>query len=251
MIAAPPAACDPATPARPAAVGGPRAGPCRCLIGLVLAVVAATTAGAPPQAVGVVEGTVTVGDVPAPAMIAVTTDRAVCGDTVEDRSAVVGPGGGVANAVVIVTGAPWTTDPPAPSINNRACHFEPRVQVARTRSLVSVTSADDVLHTTHAYDDRARTTFNVALPFAGMTVTRPLRRPGLVRIECDSHGWMRGWVYVTDDVAGVTGPDGRFVLSGIPAGTYEVTVWHERYAASSARVTVPAAGRARVDFRVE
>ncbi len=201
---------------------------------------------------GIIAGRVTTAHVPDPVMVPVTTDQAVCGDEVEDRATVVSHDGGVANAVVVVMGAPWTTaESPTPSINNRDCYFEPRVQVARTGSVVSVTSEDDTLHTTHAYDDRARTQFNIAIPVAGMTIQRPLRRPGLMRVECDSHGWMRGWVYVTDDVAGVTGPDGHFELSGMPPGTYEVTVWHERYSGASRRVTVVAGGSARADFLVE
>ena len=202
---------------------------------------------------GVIAGRVMVTRVPDPVMVAVTTDQAVCGTEVEDRATVVSPDGGVANAVIVVAGAPWTAkaDPPAPSINNQRCYFEPRVQVARTRSLVAVTSEDDTLHTTHAYDDRARTEFNIAIPVAGMTIQRPLRRPGLVRVECDSHGWMRGWVYVTDDMAGVTGLDGRFELTGVPPGTYEVTVWHERYTGASQQVTVTAGGTAQADFAVE
>ena len=131
----------------------------------------------------------------------VTADQAACGERVEDRATVVDPAGGVANAIVTVQGLPWTADPPAPVINNTECYFEPRVQVAKTRSVVSIQSEDTALHTTHAYDDRARTLFNIAIPIPGMDIKRPLRRPGLVRVECDSHGWMRGWVLVTDDVA--------------------------------------------------
>ena len=202
---------------------------------------------------GVIAGRVMVTRVPDPVMVAVNTDQAVCGTEVEDRATVVNRDGGVANAVIIVAGAPWPekTDPPAPSINNQRCYFEPRVQVARTRSLVAVTSEDDTLHTTHAYDDRARTEFNIAIPVAGMTIQRPLRRPGLVRVECDSHGWMRGWVYVTDDMAGVTDLDGHFELTGVPPGTYEVTLWHERYTGASQQVTVTAGGTAQADFVVE
>ncbi len=190
------------------------------------------------QAGGTITGRVTVDDVPDIVMVSVDTDQILCGDEVEDRATVVDFFGGVANAVVVVTGAPWVVDPALPTISNKSCYFEPRVQVAKTRSVVTLTSEDETLHTTHAYDDRARTVFNIAIPIPGLSIERPLRRPGVVRVECDSHGWMRGWVYVTDDIATVSGSDGRFEIGDVPPGTYELTIWHERYGGTAQAVTV-------------
>ena len=200
------------------------------------------------QGAGAVAGRVTLADPPPPRVVAVTTDQAVCGTEVEDRAVVVDDSGGLANAVVLVAGAPWSEPPPEPSIDNAGCHFVPRVQVLPTRTVVTIRSQDDTLHSTHAYDDRQRTLFNIAIPFPGLEVQRPFRRPGPVRIECDSHGWMRGWVYVSDDAGTVTGPDGRFELRGIPPGDYRLTVWHERYAGAGRQVTVTAGGTVEADF---
>ena len=203
------------------------------------------------QGDGSITGRVMVTDPPEPRMVAVTTDQAVCGVEVEDRAVVVDASGGLANAVVLVAGVPWSERPSAPVIDNAGCYFVPRVQVLPTRTVVTIRSEDETLHSTHAYDDRQRTLFNIAIPFPGLEVQRPLRRPGPVRIECDSHGWMRGWVYVSDDVGTVTGPDGRFELTGIPPGTYRLTVWHERYEGVTRQVTVTAGGTAEADFTLE
>ena len=203
------------------------------------------------QGAGTIYGIVTVDLLPEKKMLAVTADQAICGDEVEDRATVVDPFGGVANAIIIVPSLPWPTDPPAPIITNKSCYFEPRVQIAKTRSQVEVRSEDDTLHTTHAYDDRQRTLFNIAIPMSGINVKRRLQRPGPVRVECDSHGWMRGWVYVTGDVGVVTRSDGRFELTEIPAGTYELTVWHERYEGSSQKVTVTSGWTTEVNFVLE
>ena len=200
------------------------------------------------QDAGSITGRVTLTDPPAPRMVAVTTDQAVCGTEVEDEAVVVDGAGGLANAVVLVAGVTWSERPSDVSINNAGCYFVPRVQVLPTRTVVTIKSEDDTLHSTHAYDDRQRTLFNIAIPFPGLEVQRPFRRPGPVRIECDSHGWMRGWVYVSDDLGTVTGSDGTFELTGIPPGTYQLTVWHERYEGATRQVTVAAGGTAEAYF---
>ena len=226
------------------------------LVALLAGVLSATPAppaaeGAAGQGSGSITGRVTLSDPPDPRMVAVTTDQAVCGTEVEDQAVVVDDAGGLANAVVLVAGVPWSERPSDATINNAGCYFVPRVQVLPTRTVVTIKSEDDTLHSTHAYDDRQRTLFNIAIPFPGLEVQRPFRRPGPVRIECDSHGWMRGWVYVTDDLGTVTGSDGTFELTGIPAGTYQLTVWHERYEGATRQVTVAAGGTARADFTLE
>ena len=51
---------------------------------------------------------------------------------------------------------------------------------------------------------------------------------------------MRGWIVLTDELAVVTGPDGRFTLSDLPPGTYELRVWHEALKSTVQKVTVSA-----------
>ena len=203
------------------------------------------------QATGSITGIVTTDNPPASSTIDVTADKSVCGETVPNEEIIADAAGRVANAVVRVTGVPWPADATPPSINNLGCRFVPHVQIAPTRSQLEITSEDNVLHSTHSYDDRDRTDFNIAMPFAGMNVTRPLRRPGVVRIECDSHDWMRGWVVVSNDLGAVSGVDGSFTIEGVPPGTHELSVWHERLGGQPQRVTVTAGQTTQVRFTIE
>ena len=212
------------------------AGGIAALVALGLAAAVDTPGRA--QGTGTIRGVVTMADPPPAATHAVTADQAVCGESVPDEAIVADAAGHVANAVVRLTGVPWPAEAPAPHIDNAGCRFVPRVQIAPTRSQVLVTSQDDTLHSTHTYDDRNRTGFNIAMPFPGLEINRPLRRPGVVRVECDSHGWMRGWIVVSNDRGAVSGGDGVFVLEGVQAGTHELTIWHERLGAAPRTVTV-------------
>ena len=228
--------------------------------GAVLAVISLVgmfvLAGAVPlrgwvQATGSISGIVIMDSPPAPSTVEVNADEAVCGETVPNEEIIADLAGHVANAVVRVAGVPWPANQPPPTINNVGCRFVPHVQIAPIRSQLAITSEDDTLHSTHSYDDRNRTDFNVALPFAGMNITRPLRRPGVVRVECDSHSWMRGWIVVSQDLGAVSGVDGSFAIEGVPPGSHELSVWHERLGGQPQTVTVTAGEVTHVEFTLE
>ena len=203
------------------------------------------------QATGSIIGIVTMDNPPASSTVEVNADVAVCGDTVPYEEILADSAGHVANAVVRVAGVPWPAGMPPPTLNNAGCRFVPHVQITPTRSQLAITSEDDTLHSTHTYDDRNRSGFNIALPFPGMNVTRPLPRPGVVRIECDSHAWMRGWIVVSNDLGTVSGVDGIFTIDGVLPGTHELSIWHERLDGRPQTVVVTAGEVTRVEFKLE
>ena len=205
------------------------------------AVVLSLLSAASPAAAqsGSVTGVVTTAVKP-PRPLRVTMDMQVCGRELPDESVVVGPDGGLANVVITLAGVKAPAPYPDPMITNEKCRFTPRVQLARPGAPAKTTSHDALLHTTNAQQDGGRTLFNVGLPVPNMVVTRNLNGPGLVRITCNTHTWMRGYIVVTDELAVVTGPDGAFELKGVPPGTYELRVWHELLKVAPQRVTVKA-----------
>lgn len=206
------------------------------LVCLGAGVLSAQVLGA--QTAGSVTGTITT-TAKGLAPVRVTIDQKICGAELPDHAIVVDAQGRLANAVVVITGV---KRPAAAEtiITNEKCAFAPRVQVVRPNANVKTTSKDPILHTTNAQLENGRTLFNVALPIAGLTVARAIGGAGNVRLSCNTHPWMRGWMVVTDDAAVVTGADGRFSLDKIPPGTYEVRIWHESLKSAPQKITVAA-----------
>jgi plastocyanin len=195
---------------------------------------------------GTITGRVTTKAQPA-APVTVQVDQPVCGTSQPDPSLVTSADGGVAWAVILTTGVKGPSRS-APSVTNRQCRFDPHVQVASPGATLSMESADQTLHTTHAYGDSERSLFNIAIPIPGLKITKPLERAAAVRLGCDTHPWMRGYIVLSDDLSAVSDQSGSFTLSGVPAGTRELRIWHEKLKAAPQSVTVTAGGTAEVSF---
>lgn len=170
-----------------------------------------------------------------------TKDREVCGDIREDPLIVVGADKGVQDALVYLKDVQKGKAPgkPAksPEINNHNCRFEPHVQAAPVGSIVIVNS-DPILHNTHGFLGK-QTVFNQALPTKGMRIEKPIKKPGMMRIECDSHGWMLGWVFAAEHpYHAVTKKDGTFSIPDVPPGSYTLVAWQEYTGETEVPVTV-------------
>lgn len=184
------------------------------------------------------------------APVRVTIDQQVCGDELPDEAVVVDGQGRLANAVVMVSGVKRQQSA-EPMVTNEKCRFSPRVQLMNGKASVKTTSKDPMLHTTNAQLENGRTLFNVALPFPGITIAKAIATTSNVRLSCNTHPWMRGWLVVTDEAAAISGADGRFTIDNIPPGTYEVRVWHEALKGTPQKVTVAAGKPAEINFQLK
>lgn len=216
----------------------------------VLVVALAWPGLAAAQATGSISGVVTT-SAARPRPIRVTFDQKVCGAELPDQSILVNAAGRLANAVVTVVGVKARSLPREISVRNEKCAFTPRVQVAASNATIKTSSSDPVLHTTVIQTGDGRQLFNLALPVPGMELSKPLGGPGVLRVGCSTHQWMRGWIVVTDDLSVVTGPDGAFTLPNLPAGRYQLRVWHESLKAAEQTVTVTAGAAATVSVAMK
>lgn len=193
---------------------------------------------------GAIKGKVTyAGSVPMRKVIP-TKDQEICGGVRDVPQIILGPENSVAEAIVylkdVQKGKRWDKPKKKPTITNRKCNFEPHVQVMKAGTNLTIHNSDPVLHNTHGFLIKA-TVFNVAMPKQDMSVERPIRKPGIIRVECDAHGWMLGWVYAAENpYYAMTGKDGTFSITDVPPGNYTLVVWQEHTGAVEMPVVVKA-----------
>jgi hypothetical protein len=159
----------------------------------------------------------------------------------------------------IEEGKAWPDSPGGYVLNQKDCLFLPHLQVVPKTSNLDIVNSDPVLHNVHAYelmDASARTLFNLGQPPSEEVVVRPFRPrlSNLVRLECDAHDFMQGWIYAADSPYwAVTGQDGTFVIEDIPPGEYSITARHPSPGVRQHRVSLVAGGAAELvlDFMYE
>lgn len=166
---------------------------------------------------------------------------------------VLGDGQTLANAIVrVVGGLPegsYATPSDPVIIDQKGCKYEPRVIGLMANQTLRFHNSDGILHNVHALPSVNRE-FNVPMP-ASVTETDKTfsRAEAPFEVKCDVHPWMKAWIQVFEHpYFAVTGADGSYEISGLPAGTYTVELWHEVFGTQSQEVTVTDGGTATADF---
>jgi high-affinity iron transporter len=118
---------------------------------------------------------------------------------------------------------PATTD--VVLVNQRGLQFIPRVQAISVGQTVRFTNEDGETHNVHIVSPGFA--FNQSMA-PGQHQDFTPDHPGEMRLTCDIHLHMRGFVVISPTRwVQVCDRDGRFRLDGVPDGKYVLTAWHE------------------------
>ncbi|MBI4657782.1 MAG: hypothetical protein HY735_02840, partial [Verrucomicrobia bacterium] len=73
-----------------------------------------------------------------------------------------------------------------------------------------------------------------------------------VRLGCDIHPWMRGWIYVFDHACfALTDEGGRFRIDSVPPGSYKLILRQPDIGYTSERDVAVSVGRiARIEVEI-
>jgi plastocyanin len=175
------------------------------------------------------------GKAPEPPALLVDKDQFCIDNKPTNDAILVGEGGALQNVIVYLrlprTGkveahpdyAAKLKEPVV--LDNKGCHFEPRVTLVQVGQTLRVTNSDPTGHNTNI----SVFSFNPVVPSNGkieVKATKESRLPE--QVKCNIHPFMTGYLLSQKHpYMAVTGEDGAFEIKNLPAGKHELQLWHE------------------------
>lgn len=123
--------------------------------------------------------------------------------------------------------------------------FAPPILVVPVGAAVEFPNRDPFFHNVFSYSSARR--FDLGRYPQGRSKSVTFGEPGIVKIYCEVHDFMRAAVVVVENpFHAVVGEDGEFSLDGVPPGRHTLVVWHADGGSEEVEVEVPDGGTARV-----
>ncbi len=124
-------------------------------------------------------------------------------------------------------------------LDQQGCLYHPHVFGVQVNQPIAITNSDPTLHNVNCRPTKSKP-FNIAQPTKGMKTTKQFTAPEImVKCSCNVHPWMATYIGVVGHpYFSITGDDGSFILSGLPAGQYTIEAWHEKYGTQTQAVSV-------------
>ena len=173
-------------------------------------------------------------------------------DKLMTEEVVVNPGGTLRDTFVFVSeGATGSfPTPKTPVILDQVgCRYVPHMVGLMAGQPLMIRNGDSTLHNIHPLP-KVNTPFNIGMPTKGMTQTRLLPKPEApFHVKCDVHRWMSGYIAVFDNpFFGVSDDKGVVEINNLPAGTYTIESWQEKFGAKTQKVTLGANDKKEIVF---
>ena len=160
----------------------------------------------------------------------------VCGaahsEKVFSESFKVNGNGELAECIVYLKNVSYSGKTPSTAVelDQKGCIYEPHVFGIQAGQELLIKNSDATLHNIHSMPKKNKE-FNFAMPKVVKTKKSKFDiSEDPFYIKCDVHPWMKTWVLVSDHpYYAVTDSNGNYEIKGVPAGTYEIICWQEKF----------------------
>jgi len=132
--------------------------------------------------------------------------------------------------------------------DQKGCEYLPHVLPMLAGQELQIFNDDQTSHNIHPLA-KTNQEWNKSQPPGSPPIVTKWDKPEFISVKCNIHPWMHGYFVVlkTSHYA-VTGEDGTFSITGLPAGKYTVTAWQEQYSSKSQDVTIAGAETKTANF---
>jgi plastocyanin len=175
---------------------------------------------------------------------------ALCAGTVSGRITLVENGrarSDASNVVVWIEGArrpgraadsaPAKALDTTPSMKSVHKKFAPKVLAVEVGRSVAFPNDDPIFH--NVFSVSGENHFDLGLYRRGRSKDKKFESPGLVRVYCNIHPQMIGFIRVVDSsFFAVTEPDGKFAFEGVPDGERTIKAWCDEGGETAATIQV-------------
>lgn len=206
---------------------------------------------APAAETGQLTGVVTfTGEIPEPRLVQATKDQEFCAVGAGSVQDVQVQDGRLAGAVIElqIRGADlpeFFTPEDGFVLRQKDCLFTPRLLVAFDGAELTVYNDDKVEHNVNTGS------WNLLQSPGGQAIQQKIAYQGtpFARVTCNIHSWMESWVYVArSPYYAVTGADGTFSLTDVPAGKVRGIVSHATLGRKRFTADIQAGEISNIDF---
>ncbi len=187
-------------------------------------------------------------------VVAVSAATPVAAGTLQGRVTVLEKDGRRAQdtdqAVVWMEGPKARMRPLGATVTMKSKAFVPRVTVVSVGGSVEFPNQDAIFHNVFSVSGSNR--FDLQLYKKPKSASKVFEHPGVVRIYCNIHPQMSGFVLVRDNPFWArVGADGSYSIPDVPAGSWLLKGWHERSGESARTLQVPETGTASVSLTLD
>lgn len=190
-----------------------------------------------------------------------STDRTALVETGQVTGRIVFPdgasGAGVVptNAVIYLVGdslaslaSPSGTAGMKSLLDQQDITFSPHVLPVPVGTAVEISNSDAILHNVHTRS-RENRPFNRS-QLANMKFSVTFKQPEIVTVSCDVHSQMSAFIVVVPN-AFFTQADqnGAYEIADVPAGTYQLIGWHEKFGTVATDITITAGQATQAELK--